>query len=214
MSTARQDVLDRIRKSNAAIPAAARESEYETIQRQYRQSGSSERAAILDCFVDRLLDYGCGVHRCPEAELPATISAMLQARGLSGILVATGVPPAWRPEQINFVEDRNFTYEELDASPGVLTTCAAAIALTGSIILSHRGTRRALTLIPDYHLCVVFESQVVETVPEAIRQLAALGNAPVTTIAGPSATADIEMTRIQGVHGPRFLDVILAASQH
>jgi L-lactate dehydrogenase complex protein LldG len=82
--------------------------------------------------------------------------------------------------------------------------------LTGSIILHHTSERRALTLIPDYHLCVVFEDQVFETVPEAIREIAALADAPITTIAGPSATADIEMTRVKGVHGPRFLDVILA----
>jgi L-lactate dehydrogenase complex protein LldG len=109
------------------------------------------------------------------------------------------------------VPDQNLPYELLDASEGVLTGCAAAIALTGSIILRHTEAegRRALSLIPDYHLCVVFENQIVETVPEAIDLLSAFPLVPVTTIAGPSATADSEMTRIKGVHGPRTLEVIL-----
>jgi L-lactate dehydrogenase complex protein LldG len=101
----------------------------------------------------------------------------------------------------------------VDASEGVLTDCALAIATTGTIVLRHSAgeARRALSLIPDYHLCVVQASQVVETVPEGIQQMKAFANIPITTIAGPSATADIEMIRVKGVHGPRMLDVILVA---
>jgi L-lactate dehydrogenase complex protein LldG len=93
----------------------------------------------------------------------------------------------------------------------VLTDCALAIAMTGTIVLRHSAgeARRALSLIPDYHLCVVFAGQVVETVPEGVMQMKAFAHLPITTIAGPSATADIEMIRVQGVHGPRTLDVIL-----
>ena len=109
------------------------------------------------------------------------------------------------------IPDQDLSYDALDRSEGVLTGCSVAIASTGTIVLRHGAGegRRALTLVPDYHVCVVFRDQVLQTVPEAMRQLAALRPALVTTISGPSATADIEMTRIRGVHGPRTLDVVL-----
>jgi L-lactate dehydrogenase complex protein LldG len=117
-------------------------------------------------------------------------------------------------EPFEFIPDRGLDFCELDHSEGVLTGCAVAIAMSGTIILKHspgKG-RRALTLIPDYHLCIVKAEQVVETVPEGIRSLGDQTSMPITTISGPSATADIEMTRIKGVHGPRTLDVILVVS--
>lgn len=209
MNSAKEDILNRIRSANQNS-APNRPAEYDGIERQYRQASSLPRAGVIECFIDRLHDYDSGVHRCSQDSIATTIASVLQGRGITEILVSSGVPSEWRPEGISFVEDHDLTYVDLDEKRGTLTGCAAAIALTGSIILHHTNERRALTLIPDYHLCVVFEDQVSETVPEAIRQVAALGNAPVTTIAGPSATADIEMTRIKGVHGPRFLDVILA----
>jgi L-lactate dehydrogenase complex protein LldG len=103
------------------------------------------------------------------------------------------------------------SHAELDRCDGVITGCTAAVALTGSLLLTHgeREGRRAISLIPDYHLCVVFTSQIVETVPEGLRRLGAFNRRPITTIAGSSATADIEMIRVKGVHGPRTLDVIL-----
>ena len=102
-------------------------------------------------------------------------------------------------------------YAEIDRGQGVITGCVAAIAFTGTIILQHgaRDGRRALSLIPDYHLCVVFADQVVETVSEGFDRLEGMETSPLTTVSGPSATADIEMARVKGVHGPRFLDVIL-----
>lgn len=214
MSSAKEEILGRIRRANASVGESVREAEYAAVRREYRQTSSADRDAVLDCFIDRLHDYGCGVHRCAEPDTARTIAEILAERKVYEILVPRDVTEAWLPEGIGFVPDQNFSYAELNASPGVLTGCAVAIALTGSIVLSHAGQRRALTLIPDYHLCVVFENQVVETVPEAMRQLDALGDVPLTTVAGPSATADIEMTRIKGVHGPRFLDVILVAAQH
>jgi L-lactate dehydrogenase complex protein LldG len=127
------------------------------------------------------------------------------------MLIPNGLPPEWLPADFAFTVDNNLPYEKLDSFDGVLTSASAAIAATGSIVLQHgpgQG-RRALTLIPDYHLCVVFTNQVVETVPAAFTRLD--GKLPTTFVSGPSATADIEMTRIKGVHGPRFLDVILLA---
>jgi L-lactate dehydrogenase complex protein LldG len=109
--------------------------------------------------------------------------------------------------------DDGLSFAQLEGAQGVLTAATAAVAESGSIVLQHgpEEGRRALTLLPDYHLCVLFESQIVETLPECFDRLRASATRPTTFISGPSATADIEMTRIEGVHGPRSLDVILAA---
>ncbi len=127
------------------------------------------------------------------------------------MLVPSGFPAKWLPAEFEFIRDGGLTNQGINDVESVLTGCALAIASTGTIILRHSSEegRRALTLIPDYHLCIVFEDQVVETVPEGIRAMSAFGSAPITTISGPSATSDIEMTRIKGVHGPRTLDVLL-----
>ena len=128
------------------------------------------------------------------------------------MVIPPGIPGEWLPEGISFTEDRQLPYGTLDKCDGVLTTATVAIAATGSIVLQHgpgQG-RRALTLIPDYHLCIVKAEQVVETIPAAFARLDPAR--PTTFISGPSATADIEMTRIKGVHGPRFMDVLLVGA--
>lgn len=209
MKSAKDEIFDRIRKTNRGVAGETRGPEYEAIERHYRQEGSTDRAAVIDCFVDRLNDYGSGLYRCSEGEIASAVASILRERGIDEMLVSEQVPATWLPGDFLFREDHNLSYEALDAKPGVLTGCAIAIALTGTIVVRHSKDRRALTLIPDFHLCVVFEEQVVETVPEAMRQISAFGDAPFTTISGPSATADIEMTRIKGVHGPRVLDVVL-----
>jgi L-lactate dehydrogenase complex protein LldG len=192
--SAKQQILNRVKDAIGKREPAA------PIARDYRQ----DLPTNLDTFVDRLLDYNATVYRCREAEIPAMVVEALAARGKTRIVI----PPAvtWLPTGIL---DANLTHDELDAMDGVLTACTAAISLTGTIILTHGPTegRRAITLIPDYHLCVVYANQVCETVPQAIRAIPR--NRPITTISGPSATADIEMTRVKGVHGPRTLDVIL-----
>jgi L-lactate dehydrogenase complex protein LldG len=138
----------------------------------------------------------------------------LRARAGRRIFIPGDLPPEWLPASVEFVRDLDASYTELDHSDGVLTGCTLAIALTGTIVLRHAAGegRRALTLVPDYHLCVVRADQVVETVPEGIRALRSLAPTLVTTISGPSATADIEMTRVRGVHGPRTLEVVLVAT--
>jgi L-lactate dehydrogenase complex protein LldG len=137
----------------------------------------------------------------------------MRERGKQTLLLAPGFPEEWLPASHSFVRDNGLSYVEIDRSEGVLTACALAVALSGTIVLRHSSAegRRALSLIPDYHLCLVFEDQIVETVPEALRVMDSFATVPVTTISGPSATSDIEMTRIKGVHGPRVLDVILVA---
>jgi len=194
--SAKSEILERVRNAiGTRVPV-------QPVQREYRQQAPAD----LEQFEERLRDYNAGVYRCAEADLSATIRDVMAARNKTRLLTPSGIAAA--PE---FIQDTGFSHTELDAMQGVLTYCTVAISFTGSIILTHgpREGRRALTLIPDYHLCVVYANQVVETVPEAIRALRDCRTSPITTIAGPSATADIEMIRVKGVHGPRTLDVII-----
>lgn len=215
MSAARSEILGRVRRAlGSAGTPEQRSGEYAAIPREYRATGTLSDAERLELFADRLRDYDATVHFCPEAEVARVVAQALTARGKRGLLIPAELPAEWLPEGFDFVRDAGLSYEALDSSEGVLTGCAVAIALTGTIVLRHSDEqgRRALSLVPDYHLCVVRAEQLVETVPEGIRRMATFGAAPLTTIAGPSATADIEMTRIKGVHGPRTLEVILVVS--
>ncbi len=211
--SARDEILARIQRSFA--PAARSSAEgHAAIPREYVQTGTLDPEARLDVFEERLRDYDTEVYRCAPAQLPETIAIAMNAAGVGSLVIAADIGPNWLSKSdsgaLSFVRDEGLSYEVLDRAEGVLTTCAVAIALTGTIILRHgRSGRRAMTLIPDYHLCIVRASQVVETVPEAIRELESPTRSPITTISGPSATSDIEMTRIKGVHGPRRLAVIL-----
>jgi L-lactate dehydrogenase complex protein LldG len=128
------------------------------------------------------------------------------------ILMSSDVDPNWLPQDgPAFIQDNALSYSEVEACDGALTGCTVAIAMTGTLVLCHTsaGSRRVITLLPDYHLCVVQASTIVETVPEGFRALEPHRLQPITLISGPSATADIEMTRIQGVHGPRVLDCVI-----
>jgi L-lactate dehydrogenase complex protein LldG len=208
--TARDDLLERIR--DAIGPRGQdRGADYAAVPRRYRQTAALGAAERLELLADRLAHYDAGVYRCGATGVRSTVAQALSARGKRRIVVPKDISPAWLPETIEAVPDRNLTYAELDGVDGVLTGCTLAIALTGTIVLRHAAGegRRALTLIPDYHLCVIGADQVVETVPEAFRRIAALNPALLTTISGPSATADIEMTRVRGVHGPRTMDVVI-----
>lgn len=211
MTGAKQAILGRIRSAIGERPAG-RAAGYAAIRREYSVKASLERDACLTLFTERLTDYGVTVYRCGRAGLAAAVAQAAQARGKRRLLAPAGIPSDWLPSGVEFIADKPFTHAELDAAEGTLTGCSGAIAVTGSIVLTHGPAegRRALTLVPDYHLCIVFEEQVVETVPESIRRMSAEGASLITTISGPSATADIEMTRVKGVHGPRTLDVILA----
>ncbi|HEU0121444.1 MAG TPA: lactate utilization protein C [Bryobacteraceae bacterium] len=209
--SAREEILGRIR---AALPAgrdAVRQAEYAEIDRQYQAAPVLPLEEKIALFRERLEDYNAEVHRCAPAGVAATVAQVLRARGKSGLLIAEGTPGGWLPDGFSFTKDDGQAYKELDRSEGVLTGCAAAIALTGTIVVRHGSEqgRRALSLVPDYHLCVVPLELLVETVPEGLRRMAAMLPAPLTTISGPSATADIEMIRVKGVHGPRTLEVIL-----
>jgi L-lactate dehydrogenase complex protein LldG len=208
----RSVILASIRLSlGAAQPAVSIGAEYAAISRTYAQSSTLSHRALLELFTDRLLEYDAGVyHRTAEA-IPATIAEVLTSRGKQGLAIPTGLPSKWLPTDFTFTEADLLDVYQIDKTEGILTACTVAIAETGSIVLQNAVAQgpRILSLVPDYHLCVVFADQVVATVPEAFARLESTSTLPTTFISGPSATADIEMTRIKGVHGPRFFDVIL-----
>jgi L-lactate dehydrogenase complex protein LldG len=210
VNRAKDEILDRIRRAINDVSTSCT-SDYATIAREYQQSGNLDQESRTSLFAERLQDYDAVVYRCPQVHLPAIIAEALAARSKRTMLIPQNLPQEWLPPAFEFVRDNGLSYEAIDQSEGVLTGCAVAIALTGTIVLRHSTGegRRALTLIPDYHLCIVQADQIVETVPEGIRRVAGFSRVPITTISGPSATSDIEMTRIKGVHGPRTLDVIL-----
>lgn len=211
-SSARSEIFRRIRAANGGATDAERASrQWNAIERDYRRAATRSHEEILDLLEDRLRDYDANVVRVAAPDIALTVGKMLHERGRRKIVIPPGLERTWLPEGFDFVVDEGASWAELDGFDGVMTASTCAIAVTGSVILqsvSGQG-RRAVSLIPDYHLCLVRVEDVVETVPEALDRLAAMSTLPTTTFAGPSATADIEMTRIKGVHGPRFLDIIL-----
>jgi len=181
----------------------------------YRTAGTLDGDRLMDLLAERLADYRASVRRTTPSGLAGEVAAALAGRGARRVVV----PPGWTvplPPGVEAVADDGLTPlapHDLDALDGVLTGAAVAIAETGTIVLdaSPDQGRRAITLVPDYHLCVVRADQVVELVPEAVARLAASASRPLTWISGPSATSDIELSRVEGVHGPRTLEVILVA---
>jgi L-lactate dehydrogenase complex protein LldG len=187
--SAREEILARIGKAVAGAPDVE-------IPRGYRAGRQVEdQEALVRLFAERVDDYRAIVHVVPAAEVPAKIDACLGDRKMF-------VPEGF---------DREGGWPDLRTADGVITGCAVAIAETGTIVLDHgpgQGTR-AQTLVPDYHLCVVRADQIVPGVPEAIARLDP--SRPQTWISGPSATSDIELNRVEGVHGPRTLEVVVSA---
>lgn len=194
MSAARDEILARVRGARAGAAA-------EPVARSYRRDGALGGGDRIELLAGRLADYRADVRRVAESEIAAA------ARGRFGI--PPGLPEAWRPE--GAVVDDGLSPRELDALDGVLTGCTLAIAETGTIVLAGGPAegRRALTLVPDVHVCVVRAEQVVETVPQAFDRLRGFERRPLTLVSGPSATSDIELKRVEGVHGPRTLVVLL-----
>jgi L-lactate dehydrogenase complex protein LldG len=196
----------------AARPA---EIEYDDIIREYRTTSDSDIAELTELLIDRLVDYRALVRQCPVDDLPAEITDALENRAARTVVAPMGLDPSWTASFSGRVltdgpsADDQLSVSELDGVDGVITSCAVAIAETGTLTLdgSAGQGRRVLTLIPDYHLCVVFADQIVHDVPQALSRLEA--TRPLTMISGPSATSDIELNRVEGVHGPRTLEVII-----
>ena len=213
MSGAREEVLSRIRTALGDGRAPARE-----VPRDYRQAGQYDAGdtpdALLEKLVDRLEDYRASVFRCGPGDVAATVVAALDA-GLGGgwapasVLAAPGVPADWRPDGVG--DDPGGPPVALAERAASLVGVAVAVAETSTLVLDGSPVcgRRALTLLPDCLVCVVTADQVVRGVPEGLTRMAPL--APLTMISGPSATSDIELQRVEGVHGPRTLLVVLVA---
>jgi L-lactate dehydrogenase complex protein LldG len=212
-SQARQIVLSRVRAAlqpqQPSQPAV--DTAWSSIPRNYRRSSEASAGAVLELLTSRLHDYDALVLRSTRTEVTRAVAQMLTARNADRLLVPPGFPETWLPEGFTYVRDEQLPHALLDSCGGVITTCTLAIAETGTIVLQNASGqgRRAASLVPDYHLCLIEAARVFATVPEAIDALQPDSILPTTFISGPSATADIEMTRIKGVHGPRFLDVIL-----
>ena len=207
---ARDDVLARVR---AALGPASSSPTAIEIPRAYRQAGSaagSDRTAVLAVFAERVSEYRARVHRASEDDLEHVVAGLLARRRVA---VPPAVPCGVRELEV-LHDDPPLTPRDLDGVDAVLTGCALAIAQTGTIVLdgSDLCGRRALTLVPDHHVCVVRAEQIVLDVPDAIAELQRMDAArkPITLISGPSATSDIELERVEGVHGPRTLDVVVA----
>lgn len=204
---ARDAILDRIREALGA-PLAAVE-----IPRDYERTLPAGKD-IFELFLERVSDYRATVHRTTAAGLAAAIAAVLSEREATRIATPVGIPAEWlTASQVERVgDDPPLSFGDLDRLDGVITGCAVAIAETGTIVLDggpDQG-RRALSLLPDLHVCVVMAGQVVGSVPEALARLEP--TRPQTWVSGPSATSDIELQRVEGVHGPRRLDVVFVAA--
>jgi L-lactate dehydrogenase complex protein LldG len=181
---------------------------------RYRRQGSLPRPSVLELFADRCVAYGAVVEAVEPQTIDRAIETACARNGASAVALPPDIPSSWRSSRVEWVECEDAPAEALDRLDGVLSGCAVAIAETGTIVLDGGAWqgRRALTLVPDFHLCVVFADQIVEVVPEAIERLrpAADAGQPITFISGCSATSDIEMHRVEGVHGPRRLAVLVA----
>ncbi|WEV77541.1 LUD domain-containing protein [Janibacter cremeus] len=232
MSSAKQEILDRIRGATADITTEAKgvpaptgtaspgATPPEGIGPETTPPGTAPEAAILDRFAEAVADYEARVLRVHESNLPDTIAQVLRDVDCRSVIVPDGIDAEWTgslgtaPEVVR--DTPSLAAADLDRVDAVLTASAVGIAATGTIVLDHRADqgRRALTLVPDTHVCVVRTDQVVADVPDAVSRLRPdpRDARPLTWISGPSATSDIELERVEGVHGPRTLVVLLVSA--
>lgn len=210
---ARDEILTRIRTALRDIPPHETPNDV-PIPRHYRPAHTGDDPHTLTTLLaDNLTDYRAHVHHTTPAHLPQTIAQLLKRHGTRTLAVPTGLPDTWltATHDIHHIPDSpTLTPHDLDTIDTVITGCALAIAETGTIILDTGPGQghRALTLIPDHHLCIIHApDQIAASLPHAIPRLNP--TRPQTWISGPSATSDIELNRIEGVHGPRHLDVII-----
>jgi L-lactate dehydrogenase complex protein LldG len=207
MTNAREEILARVRNSLGPTRTV-------TGHRDYRRHGTHTRDERADLFARRVSAYRATVLRAPRAGVQSTVESACLQSGARRLGVPAGFPAQWRPRGVETVDDDALDVMELDRLDGILTACELAIAETGTIVLASDADsgRRALTLVPDLHICIVDADQIVELVPEAIARLGAVVRdmrRALTLVSGPSATSDIELDRVEGVHGPRKLTVVI-----
>lgn len=208
MSEAREEILARVRSAlepdRPDVPVATQPA-----------LATVDPAAMLEEFLETTADYRAVVERCPAAEVPARVAAALERYAARRVVSPPGLPADWLTAYAGeVVVDEGLSAYDLDRLDAVVTAAAVGIAATGTIVLDHQPDqgRRAISLVPDVHVCVVRAGQVVPDVPHAVAALhtAARERRPLTWISGPSATSDIELDRVEGVHGPRTLHVVLS----
>ena len=211
MSDARSEILGRIRHALGDV----RDDAPLAVPREYGRGGGRDQPALAALLTERVRDYAAEAERVSVGDVGESVRAGCARLGIERLLVAPGVAHDWWPD--GAVEDDGRPAAQLDAVDGVLTGCAMAIAETGTLVLDGSPIcgRRMLTLVPDHHICIVLAGQIVELVPEAIAAVAPAvrdGHRPITLVSGPSASSDIELSRVEGVHGPRHLLVLIATA--
>ena len=207
---ARDEILARVRGALGDVPRAERRDEV-PVPRAYWES---EPDGSVDRLLERVRDYGATVRAVTRDEVAAAVADACREYGIRRLVVPEDVPAAWLPANVERIAERALGVAELDRIGAALTGCALAIAETGTIVFDAgpRQGRRALTLVVDVHVCVVEESQIVDGLPAAFRRLGPVLRAtrrPLTFVSGPSATSDIEFSRIEGVHGPRRFGLVV-----
>ncbi|WP_030736723.1 lactate utilization protein C [Streptomyces sp. NRRL S-31] len=213
--SSRERILGRVRRALADVPPDERPYE-ESVPREYlRRHGERTVEQTVELLAGNLADYRAVVHRCAGDEVPDLVARLLAAHGSREVLVPPGLPSGWlaAADAVRIPDRTADTAARLDRVDSVVTGCAVAIAETGTIVLdgSPDQGRRRISLVPDHHICVVrVPDQVVASVPQALERLDPAR--PLTWISGPSATSDIELDRVEGVHGPRKLEVVLWGS--
>ena len=217
-SNARDMILGRIRSALRDVPESER-PEQVPVARDYRKQSTSSREDIVRQFIEYVEDYKGNVRWIRSRDLTEAIAEACANHSVRCLVAPADIPQEWIPAGVEVLRDSAqspLTKEQLVASDGTLTGCACAIAQTGTIVLDGGALqgRRILSLLPDYALCVIREEQIVGLVPEAIQHVSDAVHtqrSPITLISGPSATSDIELSRVEGVHGPRKLDVLVVS---
>lgn len=212
---ARSAILSAIRSANrGATDLPCAEAAYAQIPRAYTHDANLSRDETIALLTERLIDYNAHVVPCTPDQVPSAIRNALHEQNATRVLIPEDLPREILPAGLTATPDTNLSPAELDRFDAAVTLCTLAIAETGTLVLQGLDAqgRRAATLVPDVHVCILRTGDVVTTVPEAFDRLASTATRPLTFVSGPSATADIEMTRIKGVHGPRQLHILLVQS--
>lgn len=212
----KEAVLGKIRDALKDVPQPERPEDV-AVDRSYLTVSDAPRSDLIAQFIERVEEYRAKVKTTSPDALARVIAESCAENQIQSLVIPADLPDGWAPAGLTLLREPGLSIDELERADGTLTACAVGIAQTGTVVLDAgpgQG-RRVITLLPDCHLCVIFEDQIVGLVPEAIARLhdaASRPDRPITFISGPSATSDIELSRVEGVHGPRTLEVIVVQS--